>query len=273
MDDIVFLAFVVEFDILLVEGERGLGVVAHVEVHLLAYFALDARLDLLVEIEDVIVPRTLCQGRVLDVLVLESEEQLRRTLHLQLHTAGTEELICRTDIELHVRDIEFLLVVMLHFAHFLLPVLVHDLPLGVFVVLVLCEHVRCRDVRVADTGMDDVRAGLRLVLHGRRDVIRVLQVHRTVRLRQLAVVLRAQLLHVSRCPDSAVRLRHIIRRIFRSLVIGCWLLAFSSYLFPFSSFRFPFRLLLLFRRLLFCYQLFQRLRPIGRRHLSNRHPR
>ena len=131
---------------------------------------------LLVKIEDVVIACLERQRRVRDILMLESEEQLRRTLHLKLHTSGTEDLIGRTDIELHIRDVKFLLVVMLHFAHFLLPVLVHDLPLGIVVVLLLGEHVRRGDIGVADACMEHVYTCLGLVFDGRGDIVRILQV-------------------------------------------------------------------------------------------------
>ena len=57
LDDIVLFAFVVELQVLLVEREGGLGVVTHVEVQLLTHLTLDARLDLLVEIENIVVAR------------------------------------------------------------------------------------------------------------------------------------------------------------------------------------------------------------------------
>ena len=57
LDDIVLFAFVVELQVLLVEREGRLGVVTHVEVQLLTHLTLDARLDLLVEVKDIIVSR------------------------------------------------------------------------------------------------------------------------------------------------------------------------------------------------------------------------
>ena len=77
LNDIVLFAFVVEFEILLVERERSLGVIREVEVEFLAHFPLYARLDLLVKIEDVVVPRAYSKRRVVDILMLESEEQFR----------------------------------------------------------------------------------------------------------------------------------------------------------------------------------------------------
>ena len=74
LDDIVLFAFVVQFEVLLVKGERCLGVVGEVEVEFGSHLTLDAGLDLLVKIEDVVITRLERQGRVRDVLMLESEE-------------------------------------------------------------------------------------------------------------------------------------------------------------------------------------------------------
>ena len=57
LDDVIFFAFVVEFQVLLVKREGGLRVVGQVEVQFLAYFSLNAGLYLLVKVEDVIVAR------------------------------------------------------------------------------------------------------------------------------------------------------------------------------------------------------------------------
>ena len=88
----------------------------------------------------------------------------------------TEHFVRRTDVELHVGDVELGLVVMLHLAYFLLPVMVHDLPLGIVVILLLGEHVRGCDVRVAQFGADNVRTCLRPVFNGCGDIIGVLKV-------------------------------------------------------------------------------------------------
>ena len=165
LNDIILLAFVPEFQVLLVETERCFGVVVEAEVQLVANLAVDGGLNLLIEIEDVIVTRTLGQRWVVDVLVLESEQQLCRTLHLQLHTAGTEHLVCGTDIELHVRYIKLPLVAVFHLAYLLLPVAVHLLALAVLQILVLIEHVRRGDVHIAYLRVDDVIAVVGVVLN------------------------------------------------------------------------------------------------------------
>ena len=106
--------------------------------------------------------------------MLEAEQQLRASLHLQLHTARTEHLVRRTDVKLHIRDVELLLVIVLHFADLLLPVFMHDLPLRKVVILLLRQHVRRRDIGVPHSRADDIRAAFRLVFYGRGDIVWIL---------------------------------------------------------------------------------------------------
>ena len=150
--------------------------------------------------------------------MFESEQQFGTSLHFQLHTARTEYFIGGTDVELHVGDIEFLLVVVLNFAYFLLPVPVHDLALVVGIVFLLRQHVRCGDIRVADACVHHISARLRVVLHGSNDVARVLQIHRRTRSAPLFVIVRSVLFDQRRSPYSAIarHLRYKIRCLFGS---------------------------------------------------------
>ena len=183
---------------------------------------MDARLDLLVEIEDVVVARTYSKRRVRHILMLETEEQFRTSLHLQLYTARTEDFVCRTDVEFHIRDVKLLLIVMLHFTDFLLPVLVHDFSFGILVILLLREHVWRGHIGLSYARVQDICACLRLILNASGDIRRIVQVHRTVRQIQVIKILRAELLHLRRCPNGAVRRRSSvcqIRRFCRRTVI------------------------------------------------------
>ena len=191
LDDIVLFSFVVQFEVLLVEGEGCLGVVGEVEVHFGTHFSLDAGLYLLVEVEDVVIARAQSERRVRYVLVLESEQQFGGPLHLKLYTTRAEHFVCRADVELHVGNVELGLVVMLHLAYLLLPITVHDLPLRILVVLLLREHVGCGNIGVADTCVQHVGACLGLVLNGCGDVIRVAKVERGNGVVELIETLRA----------------------------------------------------------------------------------
>ena len=165
---------------------------------------------------------------------------------------------------------------MLHLANLLLPVLMHHLPLSILIILLLRQQIRRRHFRVAHFRADDIRTRLRLVLHRRRHIIRVLQVQRRFRQCQLTVVLRAELSHLCRSPDRTVRLRHYIRHCFRRSFSRLCLRSFSGAVFQSggrSFYRLSLRsarlascfllsrlLLRLFLRLLLRNQLLQRLR-------------
>ena len=108
--------------------------------------------------------------------MLESEEQLSATLHLELHTTRSEHFVGGTDIKFHVGDVELLLVVMLHLADFLLPVSVHHLSFGIVVIFVLRKQVWRSDIRVAYFRTDDIGSTLWLIFYGCGYIVRVLQV-------------------------------------------------------------------------------------------------
>ena len=57
LDDIILFAFVVQFEVLLVKGERCFGVVGEVEIEFLSHLTLHTHLYLLVKVKDVVVSR------------------------------------------------------------------------------------------------------------------------------------------------------------------------------------------------------------------------
>ena len=209
LDNVILFALVRQFQVLLVERERCLRVVRQVEIQLIAHLTVHAHLYLLVEIEDVVITSTLRKARIFNVLVLKSEEQFRRPLHLQLHTARSEHLVRRTDVELHVRDVELLLVVVLHLAYLLLPVLVHRLLLAVRRILLRRHQVRRRDIHIANLRVNHIVPRVRLILHLRLHIRGVAQVQTALRQRQRLIILCPQLLHLRRCPiRRIVRIKH-----------------------------------------------------------------
>ena len=98
-------------------------------------------------------------------------------MHLQLHTTGTEHFVRRTDVKLHIRDIELTLVAVLNFADLLLPVTVHLLAFAVTQVFLLVKQIRRGYIYIANLRVNDVIPVIRIVLHGGR--LRVLKLHRS----------------------------------------------------------------------------------------------
>ena len=108
--------------------------------------------------------------------MLKSEEQFRRPLHLQLHTARTEDLVRRTDIEFHIGDVEFLFVVVLHLADFLLPIGVHQFLLRVGLVFGIGHQIRRCHIHITYFGMNNIIPCIRLIINGCGDISRSIQV-------------------------------------------------------------------------------------------------
>ena len=98
-------------------------------------------------------------------------------MHLQLHTARTEHFVCRTDVKLHIRDIELTLVAVLNLADLLLPVAVHLLAFAVTQILLLVKQIRRGYIHIADLRVNDVIPVIRIVLY--RGRLRVLKLHRS----------------------------------------------------------------------------------------------
>ena len=109
-------------------------------------------------------------------------------MHLQLHTARTEYLICRTDVKLHVSDVELLLVVMFHLTDLLLPIALHQLPFCIGFVFLRRHHIGRSDFRIAYLGMQYIHAGSQIILHLRFDIVGRSQIHTTARSRQILIV-------------------------------------------------------------------------------------
>ncbi len=204
LDDVILLPLVGEFEVLLIERETGFGIVIEVEIQFIAHLAIDIDLYLLIEIEDVVVAGTDGKTRVAYILVLEAEEQLGRTLHLELHAAGAKDLVGRTDIEFHIGDVEFLLVVMLYLAYLLLPVAVHHLLLDIGTIFLGRHEVRRSNVRITYTGVHYIAARSRVVGNLRHDITRCLERKARPGTNQLIVVVHAERIDLHWCPDRTV---------------------------------------------------------------------
>ena len=92
-----------------VEVERSVGVVVEVHVHLVAHTSVDVDVYLLVKVHGRGLAVAYWKRRIVDVLHRSSKLQLGCTLCTYAHTAGTEYLLSRTQVEVHVAEVELLL--------------------------------------------------------------------------------------------------------------------------------------------------------------------
>ena len=107
-DYLVFLAFVFQFQVLRVEIEGRIRVIAQVHVHLVAHLSVHAQVYLLVEVQAGGPAVSDGQRGVVCILQRGSELELCRALGLDSYTAGAENLLCRTQTEVHVHKVELI---------------------------------------------------------------------------------------------------------------------------------------------------------------------
>ena len=110
--------------------------------------------------------------------MLKSQSELGRSLQLELYATRTKNFVGCSDIELHIGDVEFLFVIMLHTRYFLLPILLHCLLLGILVVFFGSHEIGGSDIHIADFGVDNVIACSGLIFHLSLYVIGILQIER-----------------------------------------------------------------------------------------------
>ncbi len=196
LDDIVFLTLVCQLEVLGVEIECGVRVIAHVELHSVADRRVDGGLDFLVEVEIGLAPRRQRQRRIVSLVALDAHLHLHRPLRLELDAARPEYLLKRPEGEIHVEDIERLFLLVgdkLLIARAI--VLLHrqaELPV---VVLLGREHERRGDVEIAHSRMHDIRPRGRVVLRLRAYVRRRREVVGKLVFHQLLIILRHGLEH------------------------------------------------------------------------------
>ena len=178
LDDFVLLALVLQLEVLGVEVEGSIGVVVHVERHLVAHLGGDRCLYLFVEIEVGLFTRTHRQGRVVELVVLQAHIQLDRALGGQLHAAGAEDLLEGPERKVHVEEVELRLAVLGKVLGIALAViLLHRLAQRVLVVLVGREHEGGSDIDTGHPRVNHIAVSLGVILHLGLQVRRVLQVH------------------------------------------------------------------------------------------------
>ena len=177
LDDLVFLALVLELHALGIEVEGGVGVVVEVHVHLVAHLAVHVEVDLLVEVHRGGLAVADGQRGVVDVLERGAELELGGSLRLDAHAARTEDLLGRSQVEVHVGEVELLLALRLyHLLVLAAPEVAHELALAPLEVLAEVHHDGGAHIGAANLVADDVAVDGVVVLHRLLHVLGPLQV-------------------------------------------------------------------------------------------------
>ena len=181
LDNFVLLALVLQFEVLGVEVESGIGIVVHVERHLVAHLGRDRSLYLFVKVEIGFLTGAHRQGRVVELVVFQPHVQLDGALGSELHATGTKDLFERPEREVHIEEVELRFVFLGKILGIALPViLLHRLAQRIVVVLFGREHEGRSHIDTGHPGMNHVTVGLGVILHLGFEVRGVLQVDRSL---------------------------------------------------------------------------------------------
>ena len=176
LNNIILFSLEIQFQVLLIKTKRRLRIIVHIEVQLIAHLAIHTQLNLLIKIEYVIIARTLCQRRIIHILMLKTKQQFRRTLQLQLYATRTKHLIRRTDIKLHIGNIKLALVVVFHLTNLPLPILPQLLTFRVRAILFRSHHIRGSNLHIANASTHHIAVGSRVILYRSIHIVRILQI-------------------------------------------------------------------------------------------------
>ena len=145
LDNLIFLAIILQLHVLGIVVEGGIGVVIQVHVHLIAHLSVDVEIDFLIKIHHRCLTVADRQRRIVDVLLVDTELEFGRTLRLHSDAARTEDFLGRSQVEVHIREIELLLAFCLEdFIVLLAEVAVALLLFGPCKILFRSEHDRSR---------------------------------------------------------------------------------------------------------------------------------
>ena len=160
-----------------VEVERSVGVVVEVHVHLVAHTTVDVDVYLLVKVHGRSLTVAYRKRRIVDVLHRGSELQLGCTLCTYAHTAGTEYLLSRTQVEVHVAEVELLLALgLIYLVVLLAEEVAHKLALAPLHILLSGHHHGSSNIRSAYLLTDYILAKRVVVLHLLLHIVGALQV-------------------------------------------------------------------------------------------------
>ena len=177
LNNLVFLALILQLHVLGVEVERSVGVVVEVHVHLVAHTSVDVDIYLLIKVHGRGLAVADGKRRIVDVLHRGSELQLGCTLCTYAHTAGTEYLLSRTQVEVHVAEVELLLAFgLIYLVVLLAEEVAHKLALAPLHILLSGHHHGSSNVRSANLLTDYILAKRVVVLHLLLHIVGALQV-------------------------------------------------------------------------------------------------
>ena len=215
LDDFILLAFVLQLQVLCIKVEGSIGVVVQVHVHLVAHPSVQVQVHLLIKVEGCSLTVADRQRGVIGLLDVTSNLQFSRSLSFDAHAARTENLLGRSQVEVHIGKVELIFAGVLGVLGVLL---VEEVVQGSFLhpsaILLGSHQYGSIQIRVAQLCADVVHVQRVVILHGLAYVGRCLQVdgravqvvhkHRSRLLNAITCLQRVLLL----CPRAHAREPH-----------------------------------------------------------------
>ena len=157
LDDFVLLAVVFQLHVLGVEIEGGIGVVVEVHIDLVTDLSRHVEVDLLVEVESSLLSASHRQRGVVNIGIGAAELQLRGALGAQTDAAGSEDLLRRSQVEMHIGEVKLLLALsLIDFTVFAPEESVAPVFLAPLHILLRCHHDGRREPCVTDFSTNDI---------------------------------------------------------------------------------------------------------------------
>ena len=114
LDNLVFLAFVAQLQVLAIKVEGSIGVIVQRHIHLVAHLTRDVDIDFLVEVNGLGLAITLRQRGIVYILEIGTQLEFGSTLRLDAHTAGTKDFLGRPKVEVHIGKVKLFLALIGH---------------------------------------------------------------------------------------------------------------------------------------------------------------
>ena len=181
LDNLIFLTIILQLHILRIIIQRGIRIIVQVHIHLIAHLTIDIEIYLLIEVHHRGFSVADRQRWIIDALLVHTQFQFGRTLCPDTDTTRSENLLSRSQVEMHIREIELLLTLgLINFIILLTEESTSFIHLSPGVIFFRSKHDRSREPGIAHTISDNETVERIVIDHLILHVVRALQVERTL---------------------------------------------------------------------------------------------
>ena len=177
LDNLVLLTLIVQLEVLGIEIESGIGIVVQAHINFIAYLTCHVQIDFFVKVNSLRLTVSFRQRGVIDVLEIGTKLKFCCSLSLDANTTRTKDLFCRTQVEVHIGEVELLLTLGSHVLNILLTEELVELALFTPAAILVRGHQhRSVEIAVANLGAYQIHTCRVIVFRLLFDVLRKMQV-------------------------------------------------------------------------------------------------